>query len=207
MAEPFLPRRRELIQSFPRYYNPGVGRFLSEDPLRFDQGPNFYRYVQNNPLNWIDPSGTKICIVVTYDGSEQIPCEEDYIVVTVKPTGPSPPLIPVDDPWLYSDLNVLDQMSKCIKEQIEEINQIETEAANESLMSLPWVPGTSLGFQGLESILEPLWEGAGHVIPVLDYLFLGRDIVNQRLEYNKFKQRLRDAHQRECGCEQQAMGK
>jgi RHS repeat-associated protein len=40
-----------------RHYDQSVGRFVSEDPLQFDEGVNFYRYVGNNPLNWIDPTG------------------------------------------------------------------------------------------------------------------------------------------------------
>jgi RHS repeat-associated protein len=40
-----------------RYYNPTTGRFLSEDPIRFEGGIDFYTYVSNSPLNDIDPSG------------------------------------------------------------------------------------------------------------------------------------------------------
>ena len=40
-----------------RYYDPEVGRFLTEDPLGFGAGVNFYAYVNNNPLNFTDPSG------------------------------------------------------------------------------------------------------------------------------------------------------
>ena len=41
-----------------RYYDPDLGRFLSEDPLGFDAGdPNFYAYVGNNPLIASDPTG------------------------------------------------------------------------------------------------------------------------------------------------------
>jgi RHS repeat-associated protein len=40
-----------------RYYDPATGRFLSEDPLQFEAGTNFYRYVSNNPLVLRDPSG------------------------------------------------------------------------------------------------------------------------------------------------------
>jgi RHS repeat-associated protein len=40
-----------------RYYDPTVGRFLSEDPIRFDGGANFYRYAANNPVNLSDPYG------------------------------------------------------------------------------------------------------------------------------------------------------
>jgi RHS repeat-associated protein len=40
-----------------RYYDPETGRFLSEDPLEFGGGINFYPYVQNSPANLSDPSG------------------------------------------------------------------------------------------------------------------------------------------------------
>ena len=40
-----------------RYYNPSAGRFLSEDPLSFFEGPNFYAYTSNDPTDFTDPSG------------------------------------------------------------------------------------------------------------------------------------------------------
>jgi RHS repeat-associated protein len=41
-----------------RYYDPAIGRFLSEDPLGFASGDvNFYAYVGNNPLGFNDPRG------------------------------------------------------------------------------------------------------------------------------------------------------
>ncbi len=41
-----------------RYYGPDVGRFISEDPVRFhSDGTNLYPYVGNNPVREIDPSG------------------------------------------------------------------------------------------------------------------------------------------------------
>jgi RHS repeat-associated protein len=40
-----------------RYYDPPSGRFLSEDPLRFGAGVDFYPYVGNSPLNFRDPLG------------------------------------------------------------------------------------------------------------------------------------------------------
>jgi RHS repeat-associated protein len=43
-----------------RYYDANTGRFVSEDPTGFGSGdPNFYRYVMNNPVVLIDPSGRK----------------------------------------------------------------------------------------------------------------------------------------------------
>ncbi|MBL1259455.1 MAG: hypothetical protein COB33_002855, partial [Thiotrichaceae bacterium] len=43
-----------------RYYDPEVGRFISEDPLGFEAGINFYAYVNNNPVNFNDPMGLEI---------------------------------------------------------------------------------------------------------------------------------------------------
>ena len=41
-----------------RYYNPTIGRFISNDPIEFLAGDfNFYRYVGNDPVNFVDPSG------------------------------------------------------------------------------------------------------------------------------------------------------
>ncbi|MDP3650856.1 MAG: RHS repeat-associated core domain-containing protein [Rhodoferax sp.] len=41
-----------------RYYDPAIGRFISEDPLGFAAGDvNFYQYTANNPVNANDPSG------------------------------------------------------------------------------------------------------------------------------------------------------
>jgi RHS repeat-associated protein len=58
-----------------RYYDPVIGRFLSEDPIDFDgAGLNFYAYVGGNPATLSDPlglggksnSGTKIKSNVVY---------------------------------------------------------------------------------------------------------------------------------------------
>jgi uncharacterized protein RhaS with RHS repeats len=41
-----------------RWYDPQVGRFISEDPIGFDGGDlNLYGYVVNNPANFRDPTG------------------------------------------------------------------------------------------------------------------------------------------------------
>jgi RHS repeat-associated protein len=40
-----------------RYYAPQLGRFVAEDPLGFVSGINHNVYVQNSPVNLIDPSG------------------------------------------------------------------------------------------------------------------------------------------------------
>ena len=40
-----------------RYLDNNVGRFISEDPIQFRGGVNFYSYVLNSPINRTDPSG------------------------------------------------------------------------------------------------------------------------------------------------------
>jgi RHS repeat-associated protein len=40
-----------------RYYDPKVGRFISEDPIGFAGGMNFYGYVHGNPTGHLDPFG------------------------------------------------------------------------------------------------------------------------------------------------------
>ncbi len=40
-----------------RYYDPEVGRWLTQDPLEFVDGLNLYAYVNNNPVNFVDPDG------------------------------------------------------------------------------------------------------------------------------------------------------
>lgn len=40
-----------------RYYDPSLGRFISEDPIGLAGGINVYAYVGNDPVNATDPSG------------------------------------------------------------------------------------------------------------------------------------------------------
>jgi RHS repeat-associated protein len=40
-----------------RYYDPRTGRFISEDPIGYSDGPNLYAYVAGDPINRRDPSG------------------------------------------------------------------------------------------------------------------------------------------------------
>ena len=57
-------RKHELNTEFTpyyyraRYYDPGSGRFLNEDPLGFLAGMNKYKFVRNSPVNLVDRFGT-----------------------------------------------------------------------------------------------------------------------------------------------------
>ena len=48
-----------LYEMGARYYDPTVGKWTTQDPMSFAAGDsNLYRYVNNSPTNWTDPSGT-----------------------------------------------------------------------------------------------------------------------------------------------------
>jgi RHS repeat-associated protein len=54
-----------------RYYDSSVGRFISEDPIGFEAGDsNVYRYVGNNPLFYVDPSG--FCGVASFENDNDL---------------------------------------------------------------------------------------------------------------------------------------
>ena len=59
-----------------RWYDAGVGRWISEDPIGFRGGDyNFYRYSKNSPTSVIDPKGL-ICRVFL-----QVPCSTNMILL------------------------------------------------------------------------------------------------------------------------------
>jgi RHS repeat-associated protein len=48
----------DLMYYDARYYDPTLGRFVSEDPIGFAAlDTNLYRYTGNNPINYVDPTG------------------------------------------------------------------------------------------------------------------------------------------------------
>ncbi|MCL2303772.1 MAG: hypothetical protein FWC43_00350 [Planctomycetaceae bacterium] len=46
-----------LISMRARWYDPALGRFVSEDPIGLGGGINLYQYAINSPMRYIDPSG------------------------------------------------------------------------------------------------------------------------------------------------------
>jgi uncharacterized protein RhaS with RHS repeats len=50
-------RHRPLLLHRARYYDPKIGSFPNEDPVGFRAGNNFFTYVANDPVNFVDPTG------------------------------------------------------------------------------------------------------------------------------------------------------
>jgi RHS repeat-associated protein len=86
MAEP-----NDLYYMRARYYDPAVGRFISEDPLGFGGGDvNLLSYVQNDPVANIDPLGLKRVWIA-------IPVPIPLLIPT--PAGPVPIIVPLPIPF------------------------------------------------------------------------------------------------------------
>ena len=54
----YFDQETGLHYNYQRFYDPGTGRYTQVDPIGFWAGDvNLYRYVQNQPTNWVDSSG------------------------------------------------------------------------------------------------------------------------------------------------------
>ena len=83
-----------------RYYDPKIGRFISEDPIGFGGGINFYAYVGNNPVRFIDPFGLHTLIfngsgVTIRNDAGQF---EGYVPATSGRDGETDPSVPWKGP-------------------------------------------------------------------------------------------------------------
>jgi RHS repeat-associated protein len=74
-----------------RYYDTKLGRFISEDPVGFLGGADFYAYVSNDPGNSVDPSGLLaegdagweclVCTVYAESRGQPPPCQKAVATV------------------------------------------------------------------------------------------------------------------------------
>lgn len=55
-ADPTGPRNYHRA----RYFDPKIGRFISEDPIGFSGGINFYTYAENRPVDYTDLFGLAV---------------------------------------------------------------------------------------------------------------------------------------------------
>lgn len=53
----YFDQETNLYYNYFRDYDPSIGRYITSDPIGLRGGINTYTYVENNPLNWIDPFG------------------------------------------------------------------------------------------------------------------------------------------------------
>jgi len=51
-----------------RYYHAQLGRFCSRDPLGYVDGWNLYEYVKSKPIDYVDPTGKAVPVVVVVGG-------------------------------------------------------------------------------------------------------------------------------------------
>jgi RHS repeat-associated protein len=70
-----------LLYHRARWYDPQIGRFISEDPIGFAGGINWRTYVANNPLAHTDPEGLKIyvCSRLTYAPESWVGANHSYL--------------------------------------------------------------------------------------------------------------------------------
>ena len=80
-----------------RYYNPVVGRFINMDSISFANpkminGLNLYSYCNNNPVMYVDPSGTDAILITAYEFGPGLPIVGHSVV-----------LLEVDGKWYYTE--------------------------------------------------------------------------------------------------------
>src|SRR5262249_58190573 len=85
-------RNAGLLQANQRIYDAPTGRWIQQDPKRFGAGDSkLDRYVHNNPVNGIDPSGLVPIIqgisVQVLLGQKQAPTPEDMVKQFLETSG------------------------------------------------------------------------------------------------------------------------
>ena len=61
----YFDKETGLHYNFKRYYDPVIGRYLTEDPTRVKGGLNLYEYAKNNPLRFKDSTGESVGVGIS----------------------------------------------------------------------------------------------------------------------------------------------
>ena len=79
-----------------RYYDPGLKRFISRDPIGLEGGINVYLYALANPIRWFDSTGKAPTSSqgTPSSGGSLIPPRPSQGVPTIEPPKPIPPAGP-----------------------------------------------------------------------------------------------------------------
>jgi len=180
-----LPEEANRSYYRARYYDPNSGRFISEDPLRFEGWINFYAYTQNSPLVWIDPSGENQCFSVTPNGMTEIPCSDTIHVVVQMP--PRPPAGPLH----YHDTS---PGCACNPQYLmTQVQNIKTEERNKNFR-------TGVSAVAEAGVLEGYGHVAGHFVGgpvaavalVADIIFGAQDAYEMWERHKRTQERIRD---------------
>jgi RHS repeat-associated protein len=125
-----------------RYYDPKVGRFISQDPAEFLGGINLYAYVSNSPVNIVDRLGTH-GIILPNGGIL------DYFMPDLPPPPPlnMPPLSP---PLLYTDYDTSTQA-----------NAVQPNTVNGTTTFYPGGNEPPLSIQTLTQASQDYYQGTG----------------------------------------------
>ncbi len=122
-----------------RYYDANTGRFLSEDPLGFGgKDHNLYRYVTNNPSNWVDPFGLKVSLCSAPADIAYGAVDHHWIKTDTKEAGMGPanggvPGNESDSPYTTTTINDHTGRSEASGAQCEVVENVDEQKVNELL--------------------------------------------------------------------------
>jgi RHS repeat-associated protein len=137
-----------------RYYDPRIGRFISDDPIGFAGGINLYAYVDGNPTSEIDPLGLAGIVISGIDR------------MLVSQLGPAPPVgTPERARWdLSAKLTLMSGLPTPMAIEAPLASQLHHIATNKSIVS-----GVTAAFENIFAKAgmtlnapENLLELAGH---------------------------------------------